>query len=622
MTWSKCPDPGRWWYLRAIGFSAMTTALLLWALHLSHLQRWLAKDGAPRWWAAACYCLMVASGLAIGTVALTVPLSLSRRPWLGRLAWAGASLLGSAVLVSTYIDNRLYGVLGIHLYDSSVTTLLGRGSVNASLHVTGWEVAVVSGCLVGGALVLWLAGWAGPCLFRRIATKNWVAPAVLCAMLVGGWSGSRGIQVSLPGGPASALPFYDLLCVPRGTNPSDETWALRYPRFEGPIPSLQRRPSFLLIVVETLRGDMLTPESMPELWALQSGPECARSANHQASSHSTDHCLFSLLYGLHSYHYQILGKRNVPSFPLRALKENGYRVLGGSSAPLVQWGELSYLTEQFHEFFEAKGASPVERDRDLLRWSMEFLANRSDKDPFFLVVFFDSTHHKYYYPPEFETHRPALPESHSLITGDEQNPDVRDRFVNRYKNSVGFVDSSVGTLLRKFIQVRDGKHWMATVTGDHGEEFWDHGLLGHASVSFTNDRVRVPLVLCTSDKVPWPLSLTSHVDIMPTFLDHAGFDPAVDAGDFSSGVSLMRSQDPGRMVLVSSIDFPEKNRQMAIVARSSKFLVWKEASGTRAFRVTATTDAEDVPKAESEVERGRALQFINDTYRRFFVRLR
>jgi len=564
---------------------------------------------------------MVASGLTIGIGALTVPFSLGRRPWLGRLARVIASLLGSILLVSAHIDYRLYEVLGIHLYDSSVTNLLGRGSVNESLHVTALEIAVVSVCTIGGVLILLAAGWVGPRLFHRTAERRWVVPALLCGLLIVGWGGSRRIHAASPGSPASALPGYDLLFAPRLSNPAGEAWTLHYPRLEGPLPRLQRKPSFLLVLVETLRGDMLTPEYMPELWALQADSRCARSANHQASSHSTDHCLFSLLYGLHSYHYQVLGKRNVPNFPMRVLKENGYRVLGGSSAPLAQWGELSYLTEQFHEFFEAQGVSPVERDRDLLRWSMDWLTHHSESDPFFLVVFFDSTHHKYYYPPEFEIHKPTLPEDHSLISGDEQDLDVRVRFINRYRNSVGFVDNSVGTLLRKFIQLGGDKDWMFAVTGDHGEEFWDHGLLGHASVGFTNARVRVPLVLCALNQGPLSLALTSHVDLMPTFLDYAGLGPAMDVTDFSSGVSLVRAQETDRMVLVSSIDFPEKNRQMAVVSQDSKYLVWKEPSGSRAFRVTSTSDDEDRPVARSEGDRAKALHFLNDTYRRFFVRV-
>jgi membrane-anchored protein YejM (alkaline phosphatase superfamily) len=172
------------------------------------------------------------------------------------------------------------------------------------------------------------------------------------------------------------------------------------------------------------------------------------------------------------------------------------------------------------------------------------------------------------------------------------------------------------------MQARAGRDWIAAVTGDHGEEFWDHGLLGHASVSFVNPRVRVPLVLCTSDKIPLSLPLTSHVDIMPTFLDYAGLMPDIAASDYSSGVSLLRAQDPGRLVLVSAIDFPEKNRQLALVSRTSKFLVWKEPSGSRAFRVVSASDAEDVSAEPSEAEVGDALAFLNQTYRRFFLRTR
>ncbi len=565
---------------------------------------------------------MVASGLAIGIGALTVPFSLSGRPWLGRLGRTSANLLCSALLVSAYIDNRLYQVLGVHLYDSSVTALVGRGSVNESLHVTVGEVALVSGSTALGALILFGVGWAGARWLRPAAEKSWLISVLLFGLVVVGWAGSRRIPASLPGGPTSVLPLHDLLFDSRVAKPAGEAWMIHYPRVDGPLPRLRRRPSILLILVETLRGDMLTREFMPELWALQSGPLCARSANHQASSHSTDHCVFSLLYGLHSYHYQVLGKRSVPSFPLRVLRENGYRVLGGSSAPLTHWGELSYITEQFDGFFEAKGANPVERDRDLLRWSMETLSNPSESAPFFLFVFFDSTHHKYYFPPEFERYRPVLAEDHSLITGDEQDPDVRARFINRYRNSVAFADDCVGTLLRKFMQLEDRKDWIAAVTGDHGEEFWDHGLLGHASVSFTNERVRVPLVLCTSDEAPSQLSLTSHVDIMPTFLDYAGLEPAVDASEYSSGLSLLRVQDPRRMVLVTSIDFPAKNRLMAVVSRTSKILVWKEPLGVGAFRVLSTTDAEDAPSQSSEADRGKALQFLHNTYMRFFDRSR
>ncbi len=126
-------------------FSLLAFALLFCAFCLTQLHRLWPKDGAPGWWESAGYCLMVASGLAVGIGSVTAPFLLSSRPWLRRLGHAGASLFGAALLASAYVDTRLFEVLGVHLYDSSVTALLGRGAVNESLHITAWEVALVAG---------------------------------------------------------------------------------------------------------------------------------------------------------------------------------------------------------------------------------------------------------------------------------------------------------------------------------------------------------------------------------------------------------------------------------------------------------------------------------------------
>lgn len=612
--------------MRSAGFSKALFGLLgfvilLWSLYLTQLHRLLPRDAGIGWWAAASHCLLVAGGLALALGLLTAPLSLSARPWVGRLGRLLASLVAAILVAAGYVDARMVEVMGVHLYDPVVLALLGRGSVNETLHITLREILFACAGIAAVAAVLIGVGWAGVRVSRRGAERgwlSWVQLGVLCCLPLGGWLGSWQVRAATAPAATRALPLSQLLFASSTAGRSD-AYTLHYPKIEGPLPGLQRKPSFLLILVETLRGDMLTAEHMPETWALQARPHCARSQNHQASSHSTDHCLFSLMYGLHSYHYQVLGKRNVPSYPLRVLKQNGYRLVGGSSAPLVEWGELSYVTEQLHEFYEAKGSGPAERDLDLLAWATRFLSKHGQEEPYFLVVFLDASHHKYYYPPAFEHYTPTLPESHSLITGNEQDPGVRARFVNRYKNSVRFVDSSVATLLRRFEEREKGNDWIAVVTGDHGEEFWDHGLLGHASVSFVNARVRVPLVACTSDGSPLSIPLSSHVDIMPTFLDYAALEPPVSSSDYSNGVSLLRPPDPARWVLVSSIEFPEKNRELALVSQTTKFLVSKQRWGNKDFQVVAGLDAEDLPVQSSTEEAARALAWLRGTYRGFFL---
>jgi membrane-anchored protein YejM (alkaline phosphatase superfamily) len=598
-------------------------ALVLWLFYLTRLHRLLPAGAAAGWRRAASYCLLVAGGLAFGLGILTAPWSLGARPWMGRLGRGLANFLGALLLVSAYVDVRTYEVLGVHLYDPVVLGLLGRGSLNQTLHITFGEIFFAAAGVVAMAVALAGIAWAGERLGRKVAARAWW-PWALLVTLVGlplfGWLGSRGLHGRASNVETRPLPLYQLLFSPSTARPaSGEAWTLNYPRTRAALPTLRRRPNYLLLLAETLRGDMLDPQFMPETWRLQGRPHCARSASHQSVSHSTDHCLFSLLYGLYSYHYQILGRRNVPSYPFRVLKQNGYRIVGGSSAPLAEWGEVSYLTEQMHVFYEAKGAGPVERDRDLVRWAEDFLSEQNGKEPFFLVVFLDATHHKYYYPPEFERWEPVLPESHSLITGNERDPQVRQAFVNRYKNSVRFVDHNLARLLQRFEALQKGRDWIAAVTGDHGEEFWDHGLLGHASVGFVNARVRLPLVLCASDVRPWSLPLTSHVDLIPTFLDYAGLDPPVPAGDYSQGVSLLRPEDPGRWVADFAIEFPEKNRDLVLVSQTTKFLVTKQFWGNRDFQIVGSSDAEDNRAERSPDEAERALAYLNSTYRSFFL---
>ena len=67
---------------------------------------------------------------------------------------------------------------------------------------------------------------------------------------------------------------------------------------------------------------------------------------------------------------------------------------------------------------------------------------------------------------------------------------------NRYKNSVLFVDRSTGELLEAFRAEIDAGEMIVIVTGDHGEELWDHGGFGHAATRFTDVRTRVPLLIC------------------------------------------------------------------------------------------------------------------------------
>src|SRR5439155_1407290 len=70
----------------------------------------------------------------------------------------------------------------------------------------------------------------------------------------------------------------------------------------------------------------------------------------------------------------------------------------------------------------------------------------------------------------------------------------RLRVYNRYRNAVHYADSLVGTMLDALVRRGLLDDTIVLVTGDHGEEFNEHGYWGHNG-AFTPDQVHVPLVL-------------------------------------------------------------------------------------------------------------------------------
>ena len=79
---------------------------------------------------------------------------------------------------------------------------------------------------------------------------------------------------------------------------------------------------------------------------------------------------------------------------------------------------------------------------------------------------------------------------------------------------------------------------LLVVTGDHGEEFAEHGFWGHTG-NFTPTQVAVPLLLRGPGIEPGlELRPTSHVDLAPTLLEQFGADPQ-RRGEWCLGASLL-----------------------------------------------------------------------------------
>jgi arylsulfatase A-like enzyme len=123
---------------------------------------------------------------------------------------------------------------------------------------------------------------------------------------------------------------------------------------------------------------------------------------------------------------------------------------------------------------------------------------------------------------------------------------------HRYANEVRFADAHLGRLVEAF-RHRFGPESAIVLVADHGEEFLDHGELGHGG-SLHRELVHVPLVMDLPGALPAerrrqrieaPISL---VDVLPTLLEalrvpaDAGSDGfAMDGG---SWLACLRGEAP------------------------------------------------------------------------------
>jgi arylsulfatase A-like enzyme len=171
---------------------------------------------------------------------------------------------------------------------------------------------------------------------------------------------------------------------------------------------------------------------------------------------------------------------------------------------------------------------------------LDWLRGRED-EKFFAYLHHIDVHWPYRSPPPFfgmfsdvespiDFNRPQfMPDTvDRLRSGELQALDARilRAMSNAYDEGIRHVDDRLGRLFEELKQRGLYDNTLIIVTADHGEEFLEHGLLGHGE-SLYDEVIRVPLIV----KFPCPGKQCGHrriesqvelVDIFPTIMEVAG----------------------------------------------------------------------------------------------------
>lgn len=368
------------------------------------------------------------------------------------------------------------------------------------------------------------------------------------------------------------------------------TWLIagRLVRDRGPLAR-----NLVLIVVDTLRQDRLSAygyarETSPRLDALAAA---GVRVDGLAPSSWTKPSTATILTGLHPLRHQAIGESDVIPDEVRMLAERlsarGFGTLGVVTNGWVSraWGfergfqEYLYLPKMgFGRFPKAADVNSVllPRLKDL-------------KPPFFLYIHYLDPHMPYD-PPTLWDGSPLPPELASLV------PFTRDRIAamgpanlpyeliakasELYDGEVRENDRAIGEVLDGLEALGLTAGTLVVVTSDHGEEFLEHGRVGHGKALY-EESIRVPLIFNAPCCIPagGSIGATGLEDLVPTALDLLGVssggegDPGFDGVSIAAALRGERAGEPKDPELLFHLDLESEGTASVALRRGPEKLL-------------------------------------------------
>jgi arylsulfatase A-like enzyme len=219
-------------------------------------------------------------------------------------------------------------------------------------------------------------------------------------------------------------------------------------------------------------------------------------------------------------------RNRTPTFNMRELVREV--VVGGQSPilPLLRARAAQRALPVLRELHDAPDADALSRD------ALDEI-DRAGSKPFFVTVFYSTTHFPYAAPAPFASHfmdrsyRGPYRYGKTPSLGAEQAPGPEDVKAVRalYDGAVAAVDDAVATLLAGLTRRGLADDTLIVLTSDHGESLYEPGRgQGHGDHLFGDESTHVPLVIVDPRKpggqrVP---GLVRSVDVAPTVCELAG----------------------------------------------------------------------------------------------------
>lgn len=305
--------------------------------------------------------------------------------------------------------------------------------------------------------------------------------------------------------------------------------------------------NLLLIVVDSMRGSMLTEEFAPHISAYAQ-TEAMDFRNHFSGGNSSRMGMFSMFYGLPPGYWASFSSLQRSTVLLDEMQSREFQLgLFSSSTmyrPVVLDRTAFANVPDLRILTEPASAPAWKRDRKLTGEWYDWLDQRDRDTPFFGFLFYDAVMGSSP-PPDYAKQFEAADDS------------SQQEGLAIYKTAVHFVDGLVGEVLGDLEKRGLKDSTVVMITADHGEEFGEsaENLERHGS-GYTRHQLVTPMV------VAWPGRLkgtvyqhrTSHYDIVPTLMQEL-LSCSNPPSDYSVGENLFDMKEWDWMVAGSYFNY-------------------------------------------------------------------
>ena len=381
------------------------------------------------------------------------------------------------------------------------------------------------------------------------------------------------------------------------------------------------RPNFVLVSIDTLRRDHLDVYGYPRETApflrdhFGSGGVVFDGLVAEAATTDPSHMTMftSLPASVHGVTRDLIGLEVPVTTLAERLREEGYRTAAiTENGPLAHDRGFSIGFDRYRENKSESFVLPAGHVEDTFEQARDWLMRNGNRR-FFLFLH------------TFQVHAPYRPpKRYGDLFDDDLRPELtaeQRRTIADYDREIRYVDDQLSALMRWNEKQGLTENTIWIVLSDHGEEFWEHGSLGHLTLPYETV-LRVPLLVrgpgvARAERRDHPIH---HLDIMPTILELAGaaIPPEAQGRSFAA---LLREDAPATSsrptrplasaswMLPAPLDAPAR----AVRIGSEKLMRLRDPSGSsdRFFDLSADP-GERKPADEGPPDLGKALAVIEE----------